>query len=392
MENLSTKPVRGMQDFLPLQQLKRDYVTKIIKKNYKSFGFMQIETPALEYISRIKNAKYAGENEKLIFEIVKRGIPANTPIEDAIDLALRYDLTFPLSRFYANNRAQLPKVFKSLQIGNVWRAERPQKYRYRQFTQCDVDIIGEYSNIAEIELIIATLTTLKLLGFKNLTLLINDRQILIDILNKYNVPLVALITIDKLDKIGKNGVLNILKKNNIKSAEYLINDIINYDFNTNNKFVSNLIDIKNNVQSIVPDVNIVLDTSLVRGMGYYTGPIFEIKISDIDLSVAGGGRYNKMIGNLMQSNSDYAAVGFSIGFERIVNLVTIPKNNTKKIAILYSKTDNLINLLNVQNKYRQMGYIASLIKKPSKLKSAFFESLIEYGFTEYYNNNVIKKF
>lgn len=178
---LSKKPVTGMKDILPEEMQIRDYVQNVIKETYRSFGFTPIETPCMENIANL-TSKQGGENEKLIFKVLKRGEKLNLETaekeEDVVDFGMRYDLTVPLVRFYSNNSNQLPSPFKALQMGNVWRADRPQRGRYRQFMQCDIDILGEPSNLAEIELILATTTTLGKIGFKNFEIRINERRIL----------------------------------------------------------------------------------------------------------------------------------------------------------------------------------------------------------------------
>ena len=340
---LSKKPVTGMKDILPEEMQIRDYVISVIKDTYGKFGFTSIETPCVENIANLTN-KQGGDNEKLIFKILKRGeklnVEAATTEEEVVDGGLRYDLTVPLVRYYSNNSANLPAPFKALQIGNVWRADRPQRGRYRQFMQCDIDILGEPSNLAEIELILATTTTLGKLGFKGFQIRINDRQILKAMAAYSGFPEESydsvFITLDKMDKIGLTGVEAELLNNGfakesvdkylglfkgLDAAEdkiaYLaaeLSDVLAEDVHTG------LSEIMASVQATKSsDFEIVFDATLVRGMSYYTGTIFEIAIPEFGGSCGGGGRYDKMVGKF--TGQEVPACGFSIGFERIVLLL-----------------------------------------------------------------------
>ena len=317
---LNKKPVTGMKDVLPAEMQIRDYVMSVIKENYRKFGFTPIETPCVESIENL-SSKQGGENEKLIFKILKRGDKLNLSTAqseaDLVDGGLRYDLTLPLARYYANNAAVLPKPFKALQMGSVWRADRPQKGRFRQFVQCDIDILGEPSNLAEIELILATTTTLGKLGFSGFKVRINERRILKamavyagfaedELDNVY-------IILDKMDKIGKDGVKEDLIANGFatdKVEKYMAlfdgietaADGIAYLGETladclDPDVIKSLSEIKESVSSTVDtDFEIVFDPTLVRGMSYYTGTIFEIEMPQFGSSVAGGGRYDRMVG------------------------------------------------------------------------------------------------
>ena len=360
---LSKKPVTGMKDILPEEMQIRDYVISVIKETYGKFGFTSIETPCVENIANLTN-KQGGDNEKLIFKILKRGeklnVEAATTEEEVVDGGLRYDLTVPLVRYYSNNSAQLPSPFKALQMGNVWRADRPQRGRYRQFMQCDIDILGEPSNLAEIELILATTTTLGKLGFKGFQIRINDRQILKAMAaysgfaeESYDS---VFITLDKMDKIGLEGVEAELLGNGfakecvdkylglfkgLDAAEdkiaYLaaeLSDVLAEDVHTG------LSEIMESVKATKSsDFEIVFDATLVRGMSYYTGTIFEIAIPEFGGSCGGGGRYDKMVGKF--TGQEVPACGFSIGFERIVLLLMesgfkVP-NAPGKVAYLIEK-------------------------------------------------------
>ncbi len=340
---LIKKPTTGMKDITPEEMALRSYVMDEIKKTYSSFGFSQIETPAVEHIENLCS-KQGGENEKLIFKILKRGEKLNLESaeteNDLVDSGLRYDLTVPLSRFYANNAANLPKPFKALQMGNVWRADRPQKGRFRQFMQCDIDILGEPSNLAEIELVLATTTLLGRVGFKGFKVHINDRRIL-KAMAAYSGFAESdydnvFIELDKMDKIGLDGVCECLTEDGFsESAVAKYRDLFERFGNQSNQLgflkeelgefieenaADNLSEILRAVEaSKGTDCEIVFDPTLVRGMSYYTGTIFEIEMKELNCSVAGGGRYDKMIGRF--TGQDTPACGFSIGFERIITIM-----------------------------------------------------------------------
>lgn len=340
---LSKKPTKGMKDILPREMQIRDYVINVIKETYGQFGFTSIETPCVENIANLSN-KQGGDNEKLIFKILKRGqklnLEAAATEEDLVDSGLRYDLTVPLVRFYSNNAAQLPMPFKALQIGNVWRADNPQRGRYRQFMQCDIDILGEPSNLAEIELILATTTTVSKLGFKNFQIRINDRRILKAMAayagfaeEDYEG---VFITLDKMDKVGMDGVKAELLENGHNEEQCdkylglfaaveeasdgvkcLIEQLGDYlDSETMDSFQEILASVR---ATKADTFELVFDPTLVRGMSYYTGTIFEIAMPEFGGSCGGGGRYDKMVGKF--TGQDVPACGFSIGFERIVLLL-----------------------------------------------------------------------
>ncbi len=354
-------PIKGTRDFLPEDMALREYVLKIMKETYASFGFEIIGTPCLEHIENL-TSNQGGENEKLIFKILKRGEKLNLEnIQDQgdlVDSGLRYDLTVPLSRFYANNMNELNNPFRAFQTGFVWRADRPQKGRYREFMQCDLDIFGEKTNLAEIELITAVTTFLKNLNFQNFQIKINDRRILTSMVKFSGLPMEKtdeiLISLDKLDKIGFDGVKEELLKNNFeeeKIEKYLnlfqkdsqkITDFCK-GLELDESVVKNLEEIMYIVSQNV-EANLVFDPTLVRGMSYYTGPIFEISVEDLGSSIGGGGRYDKMVEKY--ANISVPAAGFSIGFERLVLLLKergfkIPKNK-EKIAYIINQLDEEI--------------------------------------------------
>ena len=358
-------PVKGMCDMLPADMRLREHVLSMIKTTYATYGFMQIETPVMEHIENL-TSKQGGDNEKLIFKVMKRGAELQRAIEkgdgEYADNGLRYDLTVPLARYYANNKEKLPAPFKAMQLGNVWRADNPQKGRFRQFTQCDIDILGDDSSLAEIELITATASMLSQIfaeiGVTDFTVHINDRQIL------SAVALAAgfaeedigsvLISLDKFDKIGLDGIRTDLLQNGYPEEtvdKYLAVYRTVKEGVTIEEFCAaipqdvlaprvseNLAESIACVQPMLSQgVKIVFDPTLVRGMGYYTGPIFEVTIDGYNFSIAGGGRYDKMIGKF--SGQNVAACGFSIGFERIV---TILKDHMQEAMKLQNASAYLI--------------------------------------------------
>ncbi len=408
---LSKKPVTGMKDILPEEMQIRDYVMGVIKETYAKFGFTSIETPCMENIANLTN-KQGGDNEKLIFKILKRGeklnVEAATTEEEVVDGGLRYDLTVPLVRYYSNNSANLPSPFKALQMGNVWRADRPQRGRFRQFMQCDIDILGEPSNLAEIELILATTTTLGKLGFKNFQIRINDRQILKAMAaysgfaeESYDS---VFITLDKMDKIGLEGVEKELLENGfaqecvdkylalfkgLETAEnkvaYLAGELQGF---LAEEVHTGLTEIMESVQATkCSDFEIVFDATLVRGMSYYTGTIFEIAIPEFGGSCGGGGRYDKMVGKF--TGQDVPACGFSIGFERIVMLLVesgfkVP-GSANKVAYLIEKGVGGQDLCNViaQAQEKRADGTQVLVARMNKNKKFQKEQLMAQGYEEF---------
>ncbi|TFD24210.1 histidine--tRNA ligase [Cryobacterium sp. TMS1-13-1] len=338
---IAVTPPRGMRDFLPADKALRERSLGIIRESFRAHGFDEIETPVMEDSARLHSG-LGGDNEKLAFAVLKRGLsPADVAAaaeqDDLLslaDLGLRFDLTVPLARFYATHRASLPTVFRSIQIAPVWRAERPQKGRYRQFMQCDIDIIGEAGALAEIELITATAATLDLLGLEGCSIRINDRRILSALLAHWGVAAElterALIVIDKLDKIGVDGVAAELGALGIDAPGLaaLLTELGTGGWALGNGLFDGTVpawldpkafaDLAA-LRAALPGVDLVFDPTLVRGMGYYTGTIFEISHPSLGYSLGGGGRYDGMIGRFL--GTDVPACGFSIGFERIVDLL-----------------------------------------------------------------------
>ena len=408
---LKKKPVTGMKDILPAEMQVRDYVTGLIKETYKSFGFSPIETPCVEHIENLCS-KQGGDNEKLIFKIMKRGEKLNLETAqseaDLTDSGLRYDLTVPLSRFYSNNANDLPTPFKALQMGSVWRADRPQRGRFRQFVQCDIDILGEPTCLAEIELILATTTLLGKLNFKDFKVRINERRILKAMASysgftedQYDQ---VFIILDKMDKIGWDGV-----KAELIESGYPAENVEKYVtmFDEMEKaedalayleeklagvleegVIENLRTIRTSVEATAASkFQLVFDPTLVRGMSYYTGTIFEIEMAEFGSSVAGGGRYDKMIGKF--TGKDTPACGFSIGFERIITILMeqdfqVPGTSGKK-AFLIEKNmpaDKLCEVLKEAKAEREAGaqVLVALMNKNKKFQK---EQLSKEGYTEF---------
>ena len=414
---LSKKPVTGMKDILPEEMKIRNYVQNVIKDTYKAFGFTQIETPCVENISNLTN-KQGGENEKLIFKILKRGEKLNLETAqtdmDVVDNGLRYDLTVPLVRYYSNNANNLPSPFKALQMGSVWRADRPQRGRYRQFMQCDIDILGDPSNLAEIELILATTTTLGKLGFKNFQIRINERRILKAMAAYSGFPEESydsvFIILDKMDKIGLEGVKEELIKYEFSEEsvnkyvslfkeieqqanpiDYLAEKLGDYMEDDVKQWMNEIIESVKATKS--SDFEIVFDPTLVRGMSYYTGTIFEIAIPEFGGSCGGGGRYDKMVGKFI--GHDVPACGFSIGFERIVLLLMeqgfkIPEEYNKVAYLIEKgvKEDALCDVIAQAQEERKNG-TQVLVTRMNKNKKFQKEQIKEQGyeeFKEFYKN------
>lgn len=416
---MKKKPVTGMKDILPREMEIRDYVIGQIKETYKTFGFSSMETPCVEHIENL-SSNQGGENEKLIFKVLKRGDKLSSAVSkiadggsDAdsgilTDSGLRYDLTLPLSRYYANNANELGSPFKALQMGNVWRADRPQRGRYRQFMQCDIDILGEPTILAEIELITATTTLLGKIGFEKFTIRLNNRKMLKAMAaysgfeeKDYDS---VFITLDKMDKIGLEGVNEELVAQGYSKEsvdKYLdLFDKVTPDINGVNFLKDTLGDyledgVAKDLETIMASVDavksadfkIAFDPTLVRGMSYYTGPIFEISMDEYGGSVGGGGRYDEMIGKFTGQNTP--ACGFSIGFERIVMLLLerdyqVPGGGDK-VACLIEKnmpTEKMLEVLREAKEMRENGTQVNIaiMKKNKKFQK---EQLEKEGYTEF---------
>ncbi|MFC4241981.1 histidine--tRNA ligase [Gryllotalpicola reticulitermitis] len=404
-------PPRGMRDFLPAEKAKRERLLSVIRSEYTSRGFDEIETPVVEDSARLHSG-LGGDNEKLAFGILKRGLgaddvaraAASDELTELTDLGLRFDLTVPLARFYASNRAKLPTVFKSIQIAPVWRAERPQKGRYRQFVQCDIDIIGEPGILAEVELITATAATLTVLGLAGCRIRINHRAILRHLVASWQIAQKsterALITIDKEDKIGADGVvaelvaLELLAPERAEQARADLGEFADDGWNLTGdnapawldaEAYAQLTEIRAAVHAVAPDVPLVFSHNLVRGMGYYTGAIFEIQHPEFGYSLGGGGRYDGMIGRFL--GTDVPAAGFSIGFERIVDLIPDDDAGGREAVLLLHERDvPAAQLIGLQGALVAAGRRVRLEKRTKNVK-ALLARAAESGYRQVANVN-----
>ena len=402
---IDNSPARGTRDLLPANVAVRDHVLESITTVYRRFGYQRIETPALEDIRRLQGGQ-GGENEKLIFQVLRRGLPdevaAGTPVRDLVDLGLRYDLTVPLTRFYGNNHAQLPSPFRSLQVGPVWRAERPQKGRYRQFYQCDIDLIGEPSVLAEAELIEATSQALAAVGLAGTTVRLSDRRFLGALAEAAGLPEASrdsfFIVLDKLDKIGWSGVRAELDGLGLPPATIsaALDKIAALQDLPPAKIGDALADTVPNMGDLAIEdlatttaclnrlaadqpLSWQFDPTLVRGMGYYTGQVFEMSHPQMRSSVAGGGRYDKLIGRSL--DRDVPACGFSIGFERIVDLIERSARRDT-VALLAEADVPAIEVLATARELRSQGQAIEIVRRSGKF-GAQLTRLAASGFTAF---------
>lgn len=383
-------PARGMRDLLPEEVTTRDHVLSTITQVYRNFGYRRIETPALENITRLQGGQ-GGENEKLIYQVLRRGLPPNveadTTLADLVDLGLRFDLTVPLTRFYGNNHAQLPTPFRSLQIGPVWRAEKPQKGRYRQFYQCDIDIIGEPTVLAEAELIEATTAALTAVGLDDMTVRLSDRRFLTALAADAALPEASwdrfFIILDKLDKIGWDGVraeldglglpaagitraLEVIDRLQAVPAGKLVDSVADTLPGIDTAVLGDLTAMTGSLDRLGEHRSLgwCFDPTLVRGMGYYTGQIFEISYAGTSGSVAGGGRYDELIGRTL--GRDVPACGFSIGFERIIGLVRDAESRSA-VAVLAESDVPIADVLAVARDLRSSDRVVEVVSRSGKL-------------------------
>ena len=373
-----------MRDFLPTEKTVRNDLLSKIVGTYASHGFQEIETPALEAIERLSSGD-GGDNEKLAFRVLKRGEELEAALgkdaDELSDLGLRYDLTVPLTRYYATNHAKLPKVFKAIQTGPVWRAERPQKGRYRQFIQCDIDIIGDASNFAEIELLNASLNALNAIGIKDAKIRINHRELLSRSIAALGVAPTdfgkAMITIDKLDKIGPEGVALEMKERFGEKISDATSSWLS-SLSSDPQVPIELSEIFEAVEQLHPG-KLRFDPTLVRGMGYYTGSIFEIEHPASGSSIGGGGRYDGMVGKWL--GTEVAAVGVSIGFERVAELVSGSSASSKTLVVIFEPNQQQA-ALSVQAEAIAAGYLVRLEPTPKKLNT-LLDSLKDQGMAEF---------
>ena len=365
-----------MRDLLPVEKARREQVLERIRQVYRSRGFQEIETPALEELSRLTSGQ-GGENEKLVFKVLKRGEELDRAMADGAELAdlgLRFDLTVPLTRYFATNHSKLPRVLKAIQIGSVWRAERPQKGRYRQFLQCDIDVLGDESELAELELITASLEALDAIGITNATIRVNDRRVLARTLNSFGITAQekAMIAIDKLDKIGLNGVQEEIEQTYgsevAKSVAEWLQQTQEMSIPTELSWISKLAN----------PSKVRFDPTLVRGMGYYTGAIFEIEHPSSSSSIGGGGRYDNMVGKW--SGIQTPATGISLGIERILDLLGESEKDEKSLVLLVE--DDYAAALKAQAELIEQGWKVR-IEKAAKNTKAQLSELSEQGFSSF---------
>jgi histidyl-tRNA synthetase len=400
--------VKGTNDYLPNEVEIRDYLQNKILGVYTANGFEHIITPAIEDIENLDKSD-GGENLNLIFKILKRGdkldkaLQANVTSENEnklCDMGLRYDLTLPLSRYFANNKDKLTLPMKCIQMDRVYRAERPQKGRLREFIQCDIDIIGSESTDSEVELILTTTKALKAIGMNNFKVKVNDRRLLRAVLCQMGFAEEDLdsvcITFDKMDKIGLEGVEKELteKEFSTDAIKKFINFLAKGDFTLESLKATlddtTAVDSLEKIMSAVKALSdgsfdIVFDLSLVRGQGYYTGTVFEVESIDFKGAIAGGGRYDNLIGKFL--NQQVPAVGFSIGFERIFSIlmdngISIPEQN-KKIAVMYDEAQ-LVEAIKKAEELRSQNMIASIYERPKKM-GKFLNKMEEKGYDGFIN-------
>ena len=395
----NTNPVRGTVDYLPAEMEVRSYAENIILETYRQNGFLQIKTPILENLSLLTNGD-SGDNQKLMFKTVKRGADldltkSNLTEADIVEEGLRYDLTVPLVRFFSNNREKLPFPFKAIQIDEAFRAERPQKGRVRQFTQCDIDILGDSSPFAEVELLYAGITAYQKLGFKNLTIKINDRRILNSLILGAGFEtgdiVSVCISLDKFDKIGFDGVEAELKEkfDNSAGVSKLIDAIKDLKsaksnaesfeklakFGIESEVLNNLMTIISNVETKVDkNFRLVYDVSIIRGQGYYTGTIYEVFDDEFNRAIGAGGRYDNMVEKFTGTKT--AAVGFSIGFYSTVMLMMEKnlKSENKKIAVIYNKGEVVGDIMDAKINLISRGFEVSAFEFPKNFNN-FAEKL-----------------
>jgi histidyl-tRNA synthetase len=413
-----------MRDFLPAEKARRERLLATIRRVFTAHGFDEIETPVVEDSARL-HAGLGGDNEKLAFAVMKRGLKqedlasaaASDDYLELADLGLRFDLTVPLARFYASHRAELPGVFRSIQIAPVWRAERPQKGRYRQFVQCDIDIIGEAGPLAEVELITATRASLDALGLTGTTIRINDRRILTSMLLAFGFAIEnhgsVLVVLDKMDKIAADGVVAELRERSVEfatrsgqpplelgaaidSLEVFLGRPRTLEYLTfgdrairrerprgaDDAAIADLVTLGDAVAAAGVDrASIIFDPFLVRGMGYYTGTIFEVAHPDLPYSLAGGGRYDGMIGRFL--GTEVPAVGFSLGFERLVDLIESDGAGTADaVALVYDADVSAARLGSLKQQLIEGGARVRLEKRTKNTKP-LLDALAASGFTRF---------
>jgi len=399
---MAVTSARGMRDFAPRDKERRDAILAIIGETYHRHGFEAIETPALED-SSVLHSGMGGDNEKLAFQVLKRGLEsadladASDPSELS-DLGLRFDLTVPLARFYATHHASLPPVFRAFHTGPVWRAERPQKGRYRQFVQCDIDIVGEAGALAEVEVMLATASALTRLGLEGFTFRVNDRRLLTELLTSAGIALEnhqsALITLDKLDKVGAEGVMAELRER-LPSGfdEAMMRAVLDSSASTDDagaiaslmgdtalahSAAEELVGWVSQVSGVIGDDVLRFDPTLVRGMGYYTGSIVEIAHPALGISLGGGGRYDGMIGRFL--GTEVPAFGVSLGFERLVDILeSALAANHDRVALVIPPGSETSHVIGLKKHLVDTGHTVRLVSEQKNMRVAY-EQLVADGF------------
>ena len=386
-------PARGMRDFLPAQKRQRDALLGTISDRYQRHGFEPIETPALEDHNTLHSG-LGGDNEKLSFQVLRRGLALDdlagvADLAELTDLGLRFDLTVPLARYVASHRSELPEVLRAVHIAPVWRAERPQKGRYRQFVQCDIDIVGEASALAEREVLLATADVLGDIGLADYRFRINDRKLLAGVLDAAGVPadaqLSVLITLDKLDKVGVSGVMSELSERHGQSIDHgVIQRVleravepIGWDaaeiaslMSVSEDDAKELVSWAGDLAGLIGEDRVVFDPTLVRGMGYYTGSIVELHHPDLGISLGGGGRYDGMVGRFL--GQEVPAFGFSLGFERLLEVVDLPAVTTgPDSALVFSENTPRRELLERKRELIAQGHRVTLVASKKNKKSLY---------------------
>ena len=412
MQNFN--PVRGTYDYLPREAKIREIIKQKILSNYESNGYNLISTPILESLEYL-NSSEGGDNLRLMFKKVKRGdkldLTKSDLIEaDIVEEGLRYDLTVPLARFYSCNREKLPVPFKAIQIGDSFRAERPQKGRNREFVQCDIDVFGDASVNAELELIRTTLETYKILGFEHIVAKINNRKILNELVLKAGFDAQDInsvcITLDKLDKIAINGVMMELieKGYDAEKINKLVEELDEVTksgldglkkYGVDEKTIEDMKFLISTLNKLVPDYDVKFDISIVRGQGYYTGTVYEFYTDGFGGAIGGGGRYDKMVGKI--TGVDIPAVGASIGFEPVTMLIKEKRlkfGELNNLALIYDDDDDIVEVFKVKDELRK-AYNVSLFKRPKNMKN-FYEKIIEVAdfvvaFKDYKQGKELKK-
>jgi len=383
------RPMRGMRDILPGEAGVRLHTLQVIRDAYRQHGFFEIETPIVETMETLTSSG-AGENEKLMFKVLKRGERLDAALggseDDLVDAALRFDLTVPLARFYSINQSKLPKPFYAMQLGPVFRAERPQRGRFRQFMQTDIDVLGDPSYLAEVQLLIAATSALHKIGLEGFEIHLNDRRILEFILHELEIPddrhMAAMIALDKLDKQSVAEVIADLEVKGIEgdrgtqlvSVLGQLSDASSLkalgDLGVPKELSANLGAIQQHVGTSVRDVPVIFDPLIVRGIGYYTSTVYEIVHPRWSGSIGGGGRYDQL---LTRFGADAPACGVSLGFERVVGLVEelglLRETGSRRLTVIFEPDHQTAEALSKARHFRREGFLVTLLAHQSGARS-----------------------